>query len=100
MKKHFGTRVVLSLAVALLIGGVFPASAAKLTIINLDAGTGKGLDDQTPVRPVGGNAGSTLGAQRLNALRQAADTWSKGLADQIEILVSATFLPLTCDERS
>lgn len=100
MNKHSRARVVLSIAAALLLGAVAPASAAKLTIVNLDAGTGKGLDDKTPVRPVGGNPGTTLGAQRLNALRQAADTWGKGLSDQIEILVSATFLPLTCDERT
>jgi hypothetical protein len=100
MNKHFRARVVLSLAAALLLGAVSPASAAKLTIVNLDTGTGAGLDDKTPVRPVGGNPGTTLGAQRLNALQQAADVWGKGLSDQIEILVSATFLPLTCDERS
>lgn len=102
MNRNSIARVVLSAAALLLLAAALPpaAGAAKLTIVNLDAGTGKGLDDKTRVRPVGGNPGTTLGAQRLNALQRAADTWGQGLADKVEILVSATFLPLTCDERS
>lgn len=32
---------------------------------------GEGFDDPTPVAPVGGNSGTTLGQQRVNALREA-----------------------------
>jgi hypothetical protein len=98
------TTLVASFLAVLALGAqaVAPqaAWAAKLTIINLDAGTGKGLDDRTPVTPVGGNPGTTLGAQRLNAMQKAADLWGAELADEVEILVDATFAPLACDARS
>jgi hypothetical protein len=40
------------------------AGAATITIINNNA-AGVGFNDPTPVAPVGGNPGVTLGAQRL-----------------------------------
>ena len=103
MRGRRTTLVASFLAVlALGAGAVTPhtAWAAKLTIVNLDAGTGKGLDDRTQVKPVGGNPGTTLGAQRLNALQKAADLWGAELADEVEILIDATFAPLSCDARS
>ena len=46
-----------------LLGLASAAAAADIRIINLDAGTGKGLDDPTPVAPIGGNPGETRGQQ-------------------------------------
>ena len=43
----------------------FPARAADLVLINLDA-PGLGLNDPTPAEPVGGNPGMTVGGQRIN----------------------------------
>jgi len=101
MNRRRAILAVVLLALVFAVQTATPAAwAAKLTIINLDAGTGKGLDDQTPVKAVGGNPGTTLGAQRLNALQKAADLWGDNLADQVEILIDATFAPLTCDARS
>ncbi len=42
-------------------------AAAEFTILNND-GPGEGLNDLTPVAPVGGNSGTTLGQQRMIAL--------------------------------
>ena len=41
-------------------------AAATITIVNGDP-AGVGFNDATVVAPIGGNAGTTLGQQRLNA---------------------------------
>jgi hypothetical protein len=48
--------------------------AAIITIVNNDA-AGEGFNDPTPVAPVGGNNGTTRGAQRLIVVQRAADIW-------------------------
>ena len=68
MKRRRLTSVALLLAFGLSVPGAH--AAATFTIVNLDEGTGSGLDDPTPATPVGGNMGTTLGAQRLNAFQQ------------------------------
>ena len=40
---------------------------------------GVGFNDPTPAVPVGGNAGTTLGQQRLNAFQSAANIWGATL---------------------
>jgi hypothetical protein len=93
--------LVAALALATLGAAYVPAAqAAKLTIVNLDTGLRRGLDDSASVRPVGGNPGRTLGEQRLNALQKAADLWGAGLSSEVEILIDATFMPLACQETS
>ena len=67
--------------------------AATINIVNLDAGTGIGFDDPTPVAPVGGNPGTTLGAQRLNAFQHAATIWSGIINSSVPISIQATFHP-------
>ena len=47
------------------------ARAATIQIVNLD-GAGEGFNDGTAVAPIGGNPGTTRGAQRLNVFNQAA----------------------------
>ena len=42
-------------------------AAATITIVNGDP-AGVGFNDPTPVAPVGGNTGTTLGAQRLSLI--------------------------------
>ena len=63
-------------ATALVLVGVLlralPAPAAIVTIVNMD-GAGEGFNDPTPLAPVGGNTGTTRGAQRLIAFQYAAD---------------------------
>ena len=75
------------------------AHAAHITINNVDA-PGIGFNDPTPVAPVGGNPGTTLGAQRLVVFELAADLWGATLASDADIVVQATFQPLPCDATS
>ena len=94
---------VVALLGALLPNGPFgsaPASAATLTIVNID-GAGEGFNDPTPAAPVGGNPGTTVGAQRLYVFQTAANIWGTMLRSNVEIRVSAQFGPLTpCDASS
>jgi hypothetical protein len=54
----------------LLTGGV--SHATTITIVNQD-GVNEGFNDPTPAAPVGGNPGTTVGAQRLFVFQHAAD---------------------------
>jgi hypothetical protein len=86
------------LAVA-VVGGLLCASAANaaaiITIINGDP-AGVGFNDATAVAPVGGNPGTTLGQQRLNAFQAAANKWGATLTAVPIVRILATFEPLTC----
>ena len=75
------------------------ASAATVVIQNND-GAGEGFNDPTPVAPVGGNPGITLGAQRLNAFTYAANLWGARLQSSVTILVRAQMDPQTCTPTS
>ena len=70
-----------------------------ITINNVDPAR-VGFNDQTSVVPIGGNAGVTLGEQRLRVLEFAADVWASILDSSVEIVVQATFSPLPCDMTS
>ena len=90
------------LASALLgIAAVPPsvARAATFVIINNDA-PGQGLNDPAPATPVGGNTGTSLGAQRLIAFQYAANLWGTRLSSSVTIQVGATFTPLACSDTS
>ena len=50
----------------------------------------------TPAAPVGGNAGTTLGQQRLNAFQAAASIWGSTLTSSQTIVIRASFEPLAC----
>ncbi len=89
----------LALLAAFLLPVVSALGAARITIINSD-GTGEGFNDPTPAQPVGGNSGSTIGQQRLNAFRFAADIWGATLDSNVEIKISANFDPLFCTATS
>lgn len=84
-------------ALVLVLAAASPAQAdANLIVFNLDAGTGAGYDDPTPVAPEGGNPGTTLGQQRLLAMQLAADIWGAALDSPVPIIVVSTFRPLPC----
>ena len=72
-------------------------AAATITIVNGDP-AGVGFNDPTPVAPVGGNAGTTLGAQRINAFQAAASIWGATLDSSVPIRVLATWEALPCNE--
>jgi hypothetical protein len=72
---------------------------AKITIINNNA-PGVGFNDPTPATPVGGNPGTTLGEQRMNAFKEAARLWSNTLDSPAEIRILASLEPLSCTPTS
>lgn len=61
---------------------------------------GTGFNDITPVLPVGGNNGRTLGEQRRIAVQYAADLWGEVLDSTVPIVIRATFEDLGCDDPS
>jgi hypothetical protein len=75
------------------------ARATNVIIDNND-GPGEGFNDPTPTAPVGGNPGTTLGAQRLNAFKFAANIWASLLNSPVDIRVAATFDSLPCNSMS
>ena len=88
----------------LMIVGLIPQvyAAATITVINLD-GAGEGFNDASAPdanSTAGGNSGTTLGAQRLQAFQFAADLWGAELDSSVEIRVGANFDPQTCSANS
>ena len=75
------------------------AAAATITIVNGD-GANEGFNDPTPASPVGGNPGTTVGAQRLFVFQYAAKVWGTLLKSNVEVKVFAKFDPQTCDSVS
>jgi hypothetical protein len=69
------------------------AQPAQFVIVNLNA-AGVGFNDPTPATPVGGNPGTTLGEQRMNALMHAARLWSARLNSAVPIRIRAQFTSL------
>jgi len=70
-------------------------AAATITIVNGDP-AGVGFNDPTVAAPVGGNPGTTLGQQRLNAFQAAASKWGATITSAATIRVLATWEALTC----
>lgn len=100
MKKNNFSRiraVVAGLAfVASLTGLSSQSQAAATIVINNTNAAGVGFNDTTPAVPVGGNPGTTLGAQRLFAFTYAANIWGSTLTSTIPIVINARMTPLTC----
>ncbi len=83
-----------ALAVAFAAAGA--AQAAATIVINNLNDPGVGFNDTTPATPVGGNTGTTLGAQRLIAFTHAANIWGATLTSSTPIVINAVFRPLSC----
>ncbi len=86
--------LAVSLFAVTLVIGAGSASAANFVIVNND-GANEGLNDPTPVAPVGGNTGTTLGEQRLIVLQAAADVWAALIESPVDIRVNAEFNSLS-----
>jgi hypothetical protein len=87
------------LAAAFLVAIAVTAHAATVVVVNGD-GVAEGFNDQTPMTPVGGNPGTTLGEQRLNAFEHAADLWGASLVSGVVVRVDATMDPLPCNSTT
>ena len=95
-------------AFSILTNMLFAASAAIFTptvaaatfeIINLND-PGIGFNENTATAPVGGNTGTTIGAQRLIAFQHAANIWGRHLYSATPIRIGAQFTPLNCSTYS
>jgi len=87
-------KTLLAAAVALGLTAT-PALAVDLQLRNIDP-PGLGFNDPTPATPVGGNAGTTVGEQRLIAYRKALELWGKTLAGDVTVVVRGSFAALNC----
>ena len=63
---HDGLPLVMTILAAILAAPLSAHAAATIVIINNNQ-PGVGFNDATAAAPVGGNPGTTLGQQRLNA---------------------------------
>lgn len=78
-----------------LLAGATAASAADFVLVNIDP-PGAGFNDPTPATPVGGNAGTTVGEQRLIAYNRALQQWGSILKSNVPIVVLGSFGPRPC----
>lgn len=95
MKPNNNYLRLLTLALVLAVPAQFAQAAATIVIQNINA-AGVGFNDPTPAAPVGGNTGTTLGQQRLNAFQHAANIWGATLTSNVNIVVRAQFSALSC----
>jgi len=101
MSNHIFTRLH-NLLLILIIGMITSSSAfgnVTITIQNADSGT-TGFNDPTPVAPVGGNDGTTIGQQRLNAFQFAASIWGATLNSNQPIVIRAGWAAQSCTTSS
>jgi hypothetical protein len=88
-----------ALLFCVLLAPATAAADATVTLVNADA-AGVGLNDPTPVAPVGGNPMTTVGAQRLFALQHAANLWGQTLDSSVVIRIRITWAARTCAATS
>src|ERR1043166_6956557 len=83
--------------------GVVAASSARASatiVIQNNDGANTGFNDPTPASPVGGNNGTTVGQQRLNAFTFAAGIWGATITSGPTITITANWAALSCDANS
>ncbi|MDT4966386.1 MAG: hypothetical protein QOJ64_1123 [Acidobacteriota bacterium] len=82
-----------AILLALIVGVISSPSAFAATDVVIENGdpAGVGFNDTTPVSPVGGNSGTTLGQQRLIAFQAAANIWGQTLTSVPTITVRASW---------
>jgi hypothetical protein len=85
--------IVFITAALLLAAQAF--AGAHFIIRNTNA-AGVGFNDPTPVAPVAGNSGTTIGQQRLIVFQRAGAIWGSLLESKVDILVDASFSSLDC----
>lgn len=84
-----------------LVGLAASSASASVTVnIQNNDAAGVGFNDPTPVAPVGGNNGTTLGQQRMNAFQFAANIWGAALNSGPSITIRANWTGLTCTTDS
>ncbi len=89
-------RAINAIVIGLVALIAVPAHAAQIVIINADQ-PGLGLNDPTPVAPVPGNPGTTLGQQRMNVIVEAATRWGRTLVSDVPIRLRVSFEDMQCE---
>ncbi len=74
-------------------------ATATIVIVNQN-NPNEGFNDPTSVSPVAGNAGVTIGQQRLVAFHYAAAIWGASLDGTVSISIQSLFTALTCSATS
>jgi hypothetical protein len=74
-----------------------PVVVGNITINIVDDDPALGFGDPTPATPVGGNPGITVGEQRLEAYKRAAEIWDETLDIDVQLVLQAIFTPLSCE---
>ena len=101
MKKSFLSKLILfAFAFALAVAAADNARAAATIVIQNNDTAGSGFNDPTPAAPVGGNTGTTVGQQRLNAFQFAANVWGATIKSDATITISASWAALPCTSTS
>jgi hypothetical protein len=77
-----------------------PVVVGNITINVVDPFPSIGFGDTTAAVPVGGNPGVTVGEQRLEAYKRAAEIWDEALDIDVQVVLQAIFAPLTCSASS
>jgi PA domain. len=90
----------LLLAITALFSLTTSAFANAHFVIQNTNAAGVGFNDTTPVAPVGGNTGTTIGQQRLNVFQKAVDIWGALIDSKVDIIIDASFASLTCTSNS
>jgi hypothetical protein len=73
----------------------WPVHARATLVANIQ---GNGFSDSTPTTPVGGNTGTTLGAQRKFVVQRALEMWGAVLDSDVPIKVDVSFIDLGCSD--
>jgi hypothetical protein len=92
-------KLIVLIGVSLLLASAQAFAGAHIIIRNTNT-AGVGFNDTTPVAPLPGNAGTTIGQQRLIVFQRAAAIWGSLLESKVDIVVDASFANLDCSANS
>ena len=73
-----------------------PVVVGNFTINVVDPDPDIGFSDPTPVAPIDGNPGTTVGEQRLEAYKHVVGIWDGILDINTQIVLQASFTALSC----
>lgn len=88
-------RLAIVVAIVVMLATATTASAGSFLLFSSDP-AGTGLFDPTPVAPVGGNPGTTLGQQRAFVYAYAAQLLVGQVDSPVPVEILARFRPLAC----
>src|SRR5215468_9506240 len=96
LKSIYQPSIAIIFTLSIIMFGAREGLASTTIVIQNNDAAGVGFNDPTVVAPVGGNAGTTLGQQRLNAFQAAANIWGATLTSVPTITIKAQWAALSC----